>query len=95
MKEKIAAGLRVVFDYREKPLMAEIDRLKAVNKELREDNTRLLKAAQRAYRKHHLDDPDIGWEQLGDDLCNALCNVMGDDGFQKWLAEQKAKGGGA
>jgi len=40
---------------------------------------------KRCYRKHVLDDNSIGWDELCDDLCDALSNTMGDDEFQKWL----------
>ena len=46
----------------------------------------LLNACKLAYRKHHLNDESIGWEELGDCLLDALCNEMGDDGFQEWLS---------
>ncbi len=45
----------------------------------------LLNAVQKAYRKHHLNDPNIGWEELSDILFNSLCEVMTDKGFQSWL----------
>jgi len=48
----------------------------------------LLSACQMAYRKHHLNDETIGWDELGDCLLDALCNSMGDDGYQKWLTSQ-------
>jgi len=47
----------------------------------------LLSACKLAYRKHHLDDDSIGWGELGECLLDALCNEMGDDGFQEWLAK--------
>lgn len=43
-----------------------------------------------AYRKHVLGDEDIGWNQLGDRLCDALCNAIGNKGFRAWLTEQRA-----
>lgn len=49
----------------------------------------LLEAVKMAYRKHHLDDPDIGWEELSDILHNAICNEIGDDGYCDWLEEVK------
>ena len=45
----------------------------------------LLYAVQAAYRKHHLDDDRIGWEELSNILLDALCNKMGDRGYQLWL----------
>lgn len=51
----------------------------------------LLSVAQMCYRKHHLDDADVGWNELSDKLCNALCNAMGDKEFQRWLAEVSAR----
>ncbi|QOX81046.1 hypothetical protein FY034_18900 (plasmid) [Trichlorobacter lovleyi] len=55
----------------------------------------LLEAVKLAYRKHHLDDDMVGWSELSDKLCNALCNAMGDAGFQIWLEIQGKSPGGA
>ena len=49
----------------------------------------LLSACKLAYRKHHLNDDSIGWNELGDCLLDALCNEMGDEGFQEWLKSRK------
>ena len=46
-------------------------------------------ALKMAYRKHHMSDEGIGWTQLSDVLCNALCEILGDKGFQNWLASTK------
>lgn len=46
------------------------------------------KALQMAYRKHHLDDESIGWSELGDRLCDALCELMGDKEFVRWNESQ-------
>jgi hypothetical protein len=51
------------------------------------DNQILLDAVKNAYRKHHLGDDSIGWDELSEILENALCNVMGDEGYQKWIRE--------
>jgi len=53
-------------------------------------NATILSALQLAYRKHHLDDDNVGWEELSDALCHALCEAMGDEGFQRWSAEMDA-----
>ena len=45
----------------------------------------LLEACQWAYRKHHLNDNNIGWSELSDRLLDALCNAMGNHGFDNWL----------
>lgn len=47
----------------------------------------LLEAVKLAYRKHQLDDPDIGWDELGNTLCDVICNAIGSDGFCEWLNE--------
>lgn len=49
----------------------------------------LLEACKMAYRKHHLLDKSIGWEELSDVLCDAICNEIGDDDFVIWLEQQK------
>jgi hypothetical protein len=51
----------------------------------------LLSACKLAYRKHHLDDDSVGWDELSDALHNALCNEMGSQGFILWLKKQKEK----
>lgn len=48
----------------------------------------LLEAVKLAYRKHHLNDPNVGWEELTDKLRDALCNALDDEGFSKWIDEQ-------
>uniref|UniRef100_A0A6M3KVA8 Uncharacterized protein n=1 Tax=viral metagenome TaxID=1070528 RepID=A0A6M3KVA8_9ZZZZ len=47
--------------------------------------TRLVDTITLAYRKHHLGDESIGWDELGECLLNTLCDVLGDDGYQQWL----------
>ena len=52
----------------------------------------LLEACKAAYRKHYLNDDSIGWDELSDIMLDALCNEMGDVGFQEWLRQVKEKG---
>ena len=47
----------------------------------------MLDALQMAYRKHHLDDPSIGWDELSDRLGDVLSNVMSPETFVQWLQE--------
>lgn len=47
----------------------------------------LLAAVQLAYRKHALMDDRVGWEELEQTLLDTLCNAMGSDGFQDWIAQ--------
>ena len=49
----------------------------------------LLSACKMAYRKHHLNDDSIGWDELSSCLLDALCNTMGDKGYQEWVASQQ------
>lgn len=49
----------------------------------------LLEAVKLAYRKHHLEDTAIGWDELSEALQDALCEAMGDAEFQAWLKEVK------
>ena len=51
----------------------------------------LLTACKLAYRKHHLDDESIGWEELGNALLDALCNEMGTDEYILWVKQTKAE----
>lgn len=73
--------------------VAEVDRLFAELDEARDHEKTLLKAVQVAYRKHHLNDDSIGWEELSTVLLVALCSAMGDDNYQAWM-KQILKGGG-
>ena len=57
--------------------------------ELSQVKDKLLNAVQMAYRKHSLADENIGWDELGNILLNALCEAMTDEGFQKWLKSFK------
>jgi len=45
----------------------------------------LLDAAQMAYRKHHLGDDSIGWDELSEILLSAICDAMTDKGYQDWM----------
>lgn len=47
-------------------------------------NDRLLHAVLCAYAKHHLECDDIGWDQLGEILHNAICNEIGDKEYLAW-----------
>jgi len=51
----------------------------------------LLDAVKMAYRKHVMDDPNIGWEQLSETLFAALYNEMGDAEYQKWLLSTRER----
>lgn len=48
--------------------------------------TNLLDAVKLAYRKHVMNDDSIGWDELGYCLLDAICNEIGDDGYQKWIS---------
>lgn len=43
-----------------------------------------LEALKLCYRKHQRGDESIGWTELGDKLCDALCEIMGDEKFVEW-----------
>lgn len=63
--------------------------LSSVSNALTKKERSLLDAVQKAYRKHCMGDESIGWEELDDILLNALCNAMGDAGYQQWLRMNK------
>jgi hypothetical protein len=52
-----------------------------------------VEAVKATYRKHHLNDESIGWEELSTILLNTLCNVLGDVGYQEWMVTTKKQGG--
>jgi chorismate mutase len=53
--------------------------------------SRLLGVVKKAYLKHHFDDQSIGGDELDDALMTALCEAMGDQKFQEWLAQVNAR----
>lgn len=86
-------------EQREMTLEEWCDRLPAshrVNRELQDLKQReaeLVEAVKATYRKHHLNDESIGWEELSTILLNTLCNVLGDVGYQEWMVTTKKQGG--
>jgi hypothetical protein len=55
--------------------------------ESRLSGTDELEVLKKAYRKHVMDDPEIGWDELGEDFRMVLCNIMGHEGFNKFIDE--------
>lgn len=43
-----------------------------------------IQAMQMAYRKHHLEDESIGWNELSNTLLDTLSNTMGVEELVKW-----------
>lgn len=66
--------------------------------ELEAGQAQLEGVVRLAYRKHHLEDDSIGWDELSDALKDALCEVWGDELYLTWLkanspANMRRKGG--
>lgn len=49
---------------------------------------RLLHACLCAYRKHVSGNENLGWNELGDILHNAICEAIGDDEFVAWNEDE-------
>ncbi len=49
----------------------------------------LTAAVMAAYAKHWLGKDDIGWDELGTQLHDAICEAIGDDVYQRWIADMK------
>ena len=76
--------------------MADDGRLqKAIEKiaELEKQLEAAIKSLKRTYRKHWLSDDSIGWDELGDELMDVLCNLIGDVEFQKLKSEAEGQEG--
>ena len=58
--------------------------------QLEEENKKLVQLIKLAYR-NWLEDPNVAWGELGERLCDGLCESMGDEEFQKWLKALKEK----
>lgn len=50
----------------------------------KEEKNHLLDAVKIAYRKHHMGDNSVGWDELSTILHKALCLELGDGGFCEW-----------
>jgi len=70
-------------------MMTILEKLWPDEKQLLFERERLLEACKMAYRKHHLKDESIGWDELGIRLLDTICDVIGDDGYAKWLETTK------
>jgi hypothetical protein len=46
-----------------------------------------LRVLQMAYRKHQLRDARVGWDELGNRLCDAISNIIGGNEFAEWCEE--------
>lgn len=52
--------------------------------ELRAQLNEAIEALKMAYRKHHLEDESMGWDELSHTLLNTLSNTMGVEELLKW-----------
>ena len=50
-----------------------------------ETESRVISVLKKAYRKHCLNDESVGWDELGDQLKDILCDLMGDKAYCLWL----------
>ena len=64
---------------------SEFEKLSDRIASLEAEKERLLSAVKKAYRKHHLNDESIGWDELSDILMTAIVESIGDDNFVLWL----------
>lgn len=79
-------------------LRAQLAAAQARIAELEAGQAQLEGVVRLAYRKHHLEDDSIGWDELSDALKDALCEVWGDELYLTWLkanspANMRRKGG--
>lgn len=51
--------------------------------------SRAERVLRMAYRKHHLGDESIGWDELSDEIETVLCEIMSDEKFQSWAEDPK------
>ena len=49
----------------------------------------MLEVVQKMYRKHHMGDESIAWEELGDEMQVVLAEVMGDESYEIWIDKMK------
>ncbi len=61
---------------------------------LNDNHHRLLHAVLCAYAKHHLNRDEIGWTQLSDILCNAICEEIGDVEYCGWMDMMRSETNG-
>jgi len=71
-------------------LTADKERLIGQVVELQAENERLIELLKLAYR-NWLEDPDVAWAELGEKLCDGLCESMGDKDYQEWMQALKGE----
>ena len=52
-----------------------------------ETDRRLVELLKRIYRAHMQGDQSTGWDELGAQMADELCNQMGHEEFTVWLEE--------
>jgi hypothetical protein len=45
----------------------------------------MLEALKLAYRKHSCGEESLGWTEVTDVILNAICEAIGDEGYQAWV----------
>ena len=68
----------------------DVQRLIGQVVELQAENERLIELLKLAYR-NWLEDPDVAWAELGEKLCDGLCESMGDKDYQEWMQALKGE----
>lgn len=98
-KDKLGARLQIA--------LGEIERLKRwghsigsgeIDSRLKQDRDKgrealdlAMTALKDCYLKHHVGDPDIGWDQLSYKIHTVLTEIMGDDKFEAWMAPHRER----
>lgn len=71
-------GCQVVQDNSDGSYVRYVDHQKEVE--------RLLNALKSCYLYHHLNSSEFGYGEISDIIHNALCNALGEDGYQSWIS---------
>jgi hypothetical protein len=80
-KSRLLVALSNATPYLSGDVKVSVEELEANKKNL----FLLTEACKLAYRKHHLGDESIGWDELGDVLHNVLYTVMDNGPYLDWL----------
>ena len=58
--------------------------MEKINSKRYKENTQRLEFVLKKAYKYALGDVSVGTHEITDDLCNALCELIGDKAFQDW-----------